>query len=79
MVRQYFKGYLKPPFDTSGRTIAGMTKEVELFFVCFFFNRLFINDIVFIFYFLVFQVVHAAREAPSVVVELKPHDSICAN
>jgi uncharacterized ferritin-like protein (DUF455 family) len=28
LVKKYFKGYLKPPFDTEGRTIAGMTEEV---------------------------------------------------
>ena len=28
LVKKYFKGYLKPPFDTDGRTIAGMTEEV---------------------------------------------------
>ena len=28
MVKMYFKSYLKPPFDTEGRTIAGMTEEV---------------------------------------------------
>ncbi|RNA43167.1 hypothetical protein BpHYR1_047226 [Brachionus plicatilis] len=27
MVKKYFKGYLKPPFDTKGRSIAGMTEE----------------------------------------------------
>ena len=28
LVKKYFKGYLKPPFDTEGRTVAGMTEEV---------------------------------------------------
>ncbi|XP_056134412.1 uncharacterized protein HI_0077 [Lampris incognitus] len=27
LVKQYFKGYLKPPFNTEGRTTAGMTEE----------------------------------------------------
>jgi uncharacterized ferritin-like protein (DUF455 family) len=31
LVKEYFKGYLKPPFDTSGRTIAGMTDEVCIY------------------------------------------------
>jgi uncharacterized ferritin-like protein (DUF455 family) len=29
LVKEYFKGYLKPPFDTNGRTIAGMDIEVK--------------------------------------------------
>jgi uncharacterized ferritin-like protein (DUF455 family) len=27
MVKKYFKGYLKPPFNTDGRISAGMTEE----------------------------------------------------
>lgn len=33
MVKKYFKGYLKPPFDTKGRSIAGMTEEVLLLII----------------------------------------------
>ena len=32
LVKEYFKGYLKPPFDTNGRTIAGMSAEVGISF-----------------------------------------------
>uniref|UniRef100_A0A4W3JRY7 Si:ch73-314g15.3 n=1 Tax=Callorhinchus milii TaxID=7868 RepID=A0A4W3JRY7_CALMI len=30
LVRTYFKGYLKPPFNTEGRKIAGMSEQVSL-------------------------------------------------
>jgi hypothetical protein len=29
LVKQYFKGYLKPPFDIDGRNSAGMTGGVK--------------------------------------------------
>jgi len=28
LVKSHFKGYLKPPFDTEGRKIAGFSEEV---------------------------------------------------
>lgn len=43
MVKKYFKGYLKPPFDTRGRSTAGMAEDVRKFILFIFKSALKIN------------------------------------